>query len=284
MKSVFSLFPEHETIVSADACSYGLGAALFQKQPTGELKPVAYASRSMTNTECRYVQIEKEALALTWALEQWRDYLIGLPTVKVETDQKPLVPLFTTKLIDELALRIQRFHMQVMHLKLQWNMSQGNYSTCTADALSPGPGKSSPEKESDLETESDFFVNAVMVTLPASHQRLDEIRRELKKDDPLKVVMQYVQKGWPTNKRKLCRPVGKYWKGRDNLSIDNDLLFRGRRLVIPETFRQNVLRYLHDAHQGITKTRENAASSVWWPGLSRDIKEMVQNCNMCCKI
>ena len=51
---------------------------------------------------------------------------------------------------------------------------------------------SSPEKGSDLETESDFFVNAVMVTLPASDQRLDEIRRELKKNDTLKVFMQYV--------------------------------------------------------------------------------------------
>lgn len=48
---------------------------------------------------------------------------------------------------------------------------------------------SSPEKESDLETESDFFVYAVIVTLPASDQRLDEIRRELKKNDTLKVVM-----------------------------------------------------------------------------------------------
>ena len=76
----------------------------------------------------------------------------------------------------------------------------------TADALSQGPGMSSPEKESDLETESDFFVNAVMVTLPASGQRLDEIRRELKKNDTLKVafVMQCVHGGWPTDKRRLC--------------------------------------------------------------------------------
>ena len=91
---------------------------------------------------------------------------------------------------------------------------------------------SSPEKESDLETESDFFVNAVMVTLPASDQRLDEIRRELKKNDTLKVFMQYVQEGWPTDKRKLCGRVGKYRNERGNLSNHDDLLLKGRRLKI----------------------------------------------------
>lgn len=89
--------------------------------------------------------------------------------------------------------------------------------------------------------------------------------------------MQYFQEGWPTDKCDLCGPVGKYWNERGDLNIHNDLLLLRRRLVIPETLRQNVITYLHDAHQGITKTLENSASSVWWPGLSRDIEKMVQN-------
>ena len=176
---------------------------LLQKQPTGELKPVAYASGSMTDTECRYAQIEKEALALTWALRHWRDCLIGRPKVKVETDHKPLVPLFMTKLVDELPLRIQSFRMRVMQLSITVEHVPGKL-LYAADALSRGPGRSSPGKESDLETEPDFVVNAVMVTLPASGQRLDEIRCDLKKNDTSKVVMQYAQEGCPTEKRKLC--------------------------------------------------------------------------------
>lgn len=105
--------PEKETMVSSDASSFGLGAVLMQKQPSGEMRPVAYASRSMTETERHYAQIEKETLAITWALEHWAEFLIGM-RFKVETDQKPLIPLFSTKLIDELPVRIQRFRMRLM--------------------------------------------------------------------------------------------------------------------------------------------------------------------------
>ena len=64
----------------------------------GEWRPVAFASRSMSETECRYAQIEKEALAVTWACEKILRYLLGLKFV-IETDHKPLVPLLSTKIL-----------------------------------------------------------------------------------------------------------------------------------------------------------------------------------------
>ena len=77
MSPVLSLFDQNcDTIVSADASSHGLGAVLFQKQLGREWKPVSYISRSLTPTERRYAQIEKEALAFIWACERFSDYLL----------------------------------------------------------------------------------------------------------------------------------------------------------------------------------------------------------------
>ena len=67
----------------------------------------------------------------------------------------------------------------------------------TADSLSRFPQGKAQESMlwNDLHYEAEHYVNAVLVTLPASDQRLDEIRSQLKNDDNLKTVMQYVQNG-----------------------------------------------------------------------------------------
>ena len=103
---VLALFdPNLKTTVSSDASSFGLGAVLLQTQRDGLRRPVAYISRAMNSTEQRYAQIEKEALVLTWACERFSDYLIGM-TFHCETDHKPLIPLMSTKNLDELPPRI----------------------------------------------------------------------------------------------------------------------------------------------------------------------------------
>ena len=129
--------PERETMVSADASSYGLGAVNQQKRPDGHFRPISYISRALTPTEQRYAQIEKEALAVTWACEIFQHYLLGLH-FKMETDHKPLVPLLSSKNLDEMPIRVQRFHLRLMHYSDSIKHVPGK-SLCTADTLSRAP-------------------------------------------------------------------------------------------------------------------------------------------------
>ena len=103
--------PNADTKISADASSHGLGAVLLQRVD-GVWKPVAYASRSMSDTEKRYAQIEKEALATTWACEKFSDFILG-KRIDIGTGHKPLVPLLGMKHLDNLPPRVLRFRLRL---------------------------------------------------------------------------------------------------------------------------------------------------------------------------
>ena len=174
--------PPFETTVSADASSFGLGAVLLQKQLSGDLKPVAYVSRSMTPTEQRYAQIEKEALAFTWACERFATYLIGL-RFHIKTDHKPLVPLFSTKRLDELPIRVQRFRLRMMRYDFSISYVEGKHLV-TADSLSRAPSGKSSADDQELQQDTGVYVQQVVHTLPATEQRLEQIR-ESQEADPV---------------------------------------------------------------------------------------------------
>lgn len=66
-------------------------------------------------------------------------------------------------------------------------------------------------------------------------------------------------------------------------TVVNGLLMRGYRIVIPSSMRSEMLEKLHRGHQGFTKCRERARQSIWWPGLSKQLVELVKNCKECCR-
>lgn len=92
---VLSFYDPSKTLVlSVDACKDGLGAALLQ-----EGKPIAYASRSLNNTQKSHAQIEKEMLAIVYGVKKFHQYVYGREII-VETDHKPLIHIFKKPLID----------------------------------------------------------------------------------------------------------------------------------------------------------------------------------------
>ena len=125
--------PKAPTKISADASSYGLGAVLLQ-QDGNDWKPVAYASRSMSQTESRYAQIEKEALATTWACEKFSNFILG-KHIEIETDHKPLVPLLGVKHLDSLPPRVLRFRLRLDRFNYSIKHVPGKL-LYTADTLS----------------------------------------------------------------------------------------------------------------------------------------------------
>nr|VZI30274.1 unnamed protein product [Spirometra erinaceieuropaei] len=80
---------DKETIVQADASDYGLGGVLLQKDADGRVQPIMHAARSLTKAERNYSQIEKEALAIIFAVQRFHLFIYGRPFT-LRTDHQPL--------------------------------------------------------------------------------------------------------------------------------------------------------------------------------------------------
>ncbi|CAL8134117.1 unnamed protein product [Orchesella dallaii] len=267
-----------ETVVSSDASSYGVGAVLKQKQMDGTWRPVSYASRTLSKTEQGYAQIEKEALGITWACERFRDLIYG-KQFRIETDHKPLVPIFTTKDLNDLTRRLQRFRMRMMHYSYEIFYTPGK-QLITADTLSCQPITRHTTSDKELQQEIECHVQEVVSHLPTTNRRLTAIAIGQQEDSVLREVASFTTTGLP-NQQKVRSELRRYYEVRDEIAVENGLLMRGCRIIIPPALRESILQRLHEGHQGISKCRARARETVWWPGISEQVAEMIKRCQRC---
>ena len=271
--------PQAETKVSADASSFGLGAVLLQLDEQ-TWKPVAYASRALSDTERRYAQIEKEGLATTWACEKFSTYILGRSFV-VESDHKPLVPLLNTKHLDNLPPRILRFRLRLAKYDYIAQHVPGKL-LYAADALSRAPTQG--ESEEELQEEVEAYVDHVtMSSIPATTHRLQAYRQAQMEDAECSKVREYCQTNWPA-KHSIESSLKPYWKVRGSLTLCDDLLLYNSRIVVPPSLRRETMLKIHEGHQGVERCRERVRSSVWWPGVTSQVKQFVENCRECARV
>ncbi|XP_062512805.1 uncharacterized protein K02A2.6-like [Corticium candelabrum] len=270
--------PQKKVKVSADASSHGLGAVLLQ-EAGDKWKPIAYASRSMTDTEKRYAQIEKEALSLTWACDKFQDYVLGRK-FHIETDHKPLVPLLSTKHLDRLPPRIVRFRLRLARYDFTIEHVPGKL-LYTADTLSRAPLQEQITEDS-LQDDVETFINEVVANLPTTTDRLQTYREAQARNATCAQVMQYSESQWPDKCPEETSLIP-FWRVRSLLTVHNDLLLYNNRVVIPDELRKDVLTKIHEGHQGIVRCRQRAHTSVWWPRITQQIYQLVQQCPTCAK-
>lgn len=93
-------------------------------------------------------------------------------------------------------------------------------------------------------------------------------------------LVEYSTKGWPRHDR-LPLNMTPFWKHRSNFSVCEGLLIMGERLVLPNVLHKSMLELLHDGHQGINRCLALARSSLWWPGITSQLKTAISNCRSC---
>ena len=87
--------------------------------------------------------------------------------------------------------------------------------------------------------------------------------------------------GFPTLCKQLQEACMPYWNVRAHLTLDDNLIVCGCRLLIPARMQQETLAYLHDSHQGSLRTKQRARLTVYWLGTDNDMDNTVLACKQC---
>ena len=258
-----------ETILQTDASKKGFGAVILQEE-----QPIYYASRALTSAEKNYQNLEREAQAAVWGMEKFHYFLYGRKFI-LQTDQKPLVSIFRKHMID-VSPRIQRITIRAWQYDFVPQHIPGRINVI-ADSLS----RVTPLEFQDSNAEKDIpAVNFLQYSSIEERER-DEMLHETNKDKELQSLKHYISTGWPSKRSQIPVSLHPYWNFRDELTVENGILMKNSKVLIPETLKQKYLKQIHQGHQGIEACRSRAREFIFWVNINSDLKEMVEKCDIC---
>ena len=249
------------------------GAQGPHTMPDGTKRPVAFASRTLSSSERNYSQVEKEALSLIFGIKKFDQYLYGR-AFTLNTDHKPLITILGPKngVPSIAAARMQRWALllSAYSYTIQFRSTQAHGNV---DGLSRLPLPADVTVGNSKDT-TDFNIHQNK-SLPL---QASDIATATRRDPILSRVLVCLKQGWPTNVPESLRT---YWRKRNEITVEGDVLLWGLRVIIPHGSRNQILKDLHCGHQGIAKMKTLARSHVWWPTIDRDLEETVKGCLPC---
>ncbi|XP_045127763.1 uncharacterized protein LOC123514179 [Portunus trituberculatus] len=243
--------PALPTTLQTDASRlYGLGYALLQDHGGGQQRLVQCGSRFLTDTETRYATIELEMLAVVWAMGKTKFYLTGLQHFNLVTDHRPLVPILNSYSLDAIENpRLQRLKEKIAPYIFTAVWRPGK-ELCIPDALSRSPVGYPTQADEVLGTDTGFQVRSIatlraMESLaplvppdvaeapPGSDLALEELRKVATEDPEYVQLLHFVKNGFPMDRYALPNVLRPYWKLREDLYCDEDLVLYGARVLVP---------------------------------------------------
>ena len=221
-------------------------AALIQidpKQPNTE-RIISFASKSPTETETRYANIEREFLAVVFGAEKFHSYIFGSKEIIVESDHKPLEAIHLKSIaqapprLQGMMLRLQPYNICIKYRKGS-ELQLADFLSCHCS------------QKCDKEIPLDHTIHSIQW----SKQKRTQLKQETSADSTLSVLRHMVTSGWPNQCSLLPTSLKPFWSVKDFISIDDGILLKGNRIIIPSKLQGDVLNQLHNhSHQGISKT------------------------------
>lgn len=262
---------DDETDLFVDASPVGLGAVLVQYDKDGMPRIISCASKALTDTEKKYPQTQKEALAIVWGVERFSFYLMS-KSFSIRTDSEANEFIFgdgrkaskrAISRAEAWALRLQPFDFNMKRVPGQLNV---------ADTLSRLIDKAQLDEPFD---ESDD--KHVLYALDAGMMDIswNDIELASETDNELSLVREAM------TSNKWSRSLRQYEPHRLDFRCMGSTVVKHDKIVLPENLRYRALESAHQGHLGIAAMKRIIREYFWWPGISDAVEKFVKSCKTC---
>jgi hypothetical protein len=110
---------------------------------------------------------------------------------------------------------------------------------------------------------------------------LSEFATETSKDPDLQKLKNYVLNGWPDKPKQVDPAVRPYYSFRDKITLYEDVLLKCDRIIVPSSLRGGMRQKIHHGHLGIEKCKARVRSTLYWPGMIKEIVDILSRCDAC---
>ena len=195
------------------------------------LRPISYASKTLSSTKSNYSNIERELLGLLFAITHFKHFTYGR-LIHIITDHKPLVSLFRESLVDS-SLRLTRMLIQLLDYSLDVRYQPGAQMHLS-DAISRLSTHNS--NTGSTITNLDVSVHTIEELTGFNSLSVAKIHQHTTKDLVMQQLLQHINDGFPDSSAKCPEAIHPFWSFRDELSVCNGIFLKGHnRILVPES-------------------------------------------------
>ena len=172
--------------------------------------------------------------------------------------------------------RLQRMLLQLQKYSLEVGYKKGKYMHL-ADTLSRAylPEEVAVAEVRELEEVSHTE------SLAMAPEDLERLKLVASQDAAMEELRRVIQQGWPPHKAGLPDAVRPYFEFRDQMTTQDQLVFKGPTVVVPAALRAEMMAKCHATHIGIEGCLRRARESMYWPRMSSDMKDYISRCDVC---
>ena len=133
----------------------------------------------------------------------------------------------------------------------------------------------------DHDVDKEILAVNVLTYTAIEEREKTELLNETDKDAELQPLKMVISKGWPRKRSSLAPNLQPYWNYRDELTIEDGIVMKGQKVIIPTSLKQKCIDKIHTGHTGIGSCQKKAREFIFWVNYSKDIQEAVEKCSLC---